>query len=101
MINKIDPQMMCCAPSAPQAGPLLFNSENESDLVFSVSSSLTEERWRFPAHSVILSTSSPVFQKLTSVVNSNKTIMKELAEQNRKPEIYVQCPPEIFHLVLR
>jgi len=88
---------MCCAPSAPHAGPLLFNSENESDLIFSVSSSLTEERWRFPAHSVILGTSSPVFQTL---VNSNKTIMKELAEQNRKPEIYVQCPPEIFHLVL-
>lgn len=90
--------MMCCAPSAPHAGPLLFNSESESDLTFSVSSNLTEERWRFPAHSFILGTSSPVFQAL---VNSNKAIMKELAERNQKPEIYVQCPPEIFYLVLR
>lgn len=86
-------------PSAPSAGPLLFNSENESDLSFSVSASPADEsRWRFPAHSFVLRGASPVFQAL---VDSHKHIIELMAARRERPEIYVQCPPEIFHIILR
>ena len=89
-----------CPPSAPSPGLVLFNNEEESDIVFIVSQDLNsnKEKWRFPSHSFIIKDSSPIFQ----------TILQQLHEKgmystdaNNKPIINIQCRPEIFQMLMR
>ena len=105
-------------PSAPSPGLVLFNSEEHSDIVFNVGVA-NESTWRFPAHSFIVAEASPVFE---SIVNSQRdqinsystrrsltpngqhlqpTMTGEKEDEMMKPEIFVHCQPEIFHLMMR
>lgn len=83
-------------PSAPSPGLVLFNTEEQSDIVFNVG--VDQEGghgsvWRFPAHIFIVAEASPVLATL---------IQHELdAHPGRKPEIPIHCQPEIFQIMLR
>ncbi|XP_015783330.1 BTB/POZ domain-containing protein 6-like [Tetranychus urticae] len=96
--NGIDSEL----PSAPSPGLILFNSEDQSDLVFIVTLdpvggfSSFQDKWRFPAHSFIIRESSPFFQSLVKQLDSNKNW--KLPEV--KPIVNIQCQPEIFHSVM-
>ena len=80
-------------PSAPSPGLVLFNTEDQSDIVFNVGTS-DGETWRFPAHSFIVGDASPVFEH---IINSQR----QANLNGSKPEIFVHCQPETFHAMLR
>lgn len=71
-------------PSAPAPGLVLFNSEEQSDIIFNVGTS-DEEIWRIPAHSFVVASASPVFAKL---VHSDES------------EIAIKAIPQDFQLIL-
>ncbi|CAG2111666.1 unnamed protein product, partial [Medioppia subpectinata] len=50
-------------PSAPSPGLVLFNSEEQSDIVFLVGED-EANIWRFPAHSFIVENASPIFKAI-------------------------------------
>lgn len=86
-------------PSAPDPGLVLFNTEEQSDIIFNVG--IDESTWRFPAHSFIVAEASDVFM---SIVNSHRDHLNSNminSSSEKKPEIHVHCQPEIFHLMLR
>lgn len=99
-------------PSAPSPGLVLFNTEDQSDISFIVGTSDTDT-WRFPAHSFVLSDSSPVFANIISTLNNhrsvndqdldglNKSCGKDGKESNSSREIMIHCHPEIFCIMLR
>ncbi|XP_074604436.1 BTB/POZ domain-containing protein 6-like [Brevipalpus obovatus] len=83
-------------PSAPSAGLTLFNSEDQSDLIFivTVDPNGSEEKWRFPAHSFIIQQSSPLFHQLITRIDQHIT------HENGKPIVNIQCQPEIFYMLM-
>lgn len=93
-------------PSAPTPGMVLFKREEQSDIVFIVGTT-DSETWRFPAHSFVLSESSPVFANIINTLN-NQSInnrdsdgLKEGSTGNNGNEIMIHCHPEIFNIMLR
>lgn len=87
-------------PSAPSPGLVLFNTEEQSDIVFTVGIDQeainTHTAWRFPAHSFIVAEASPIFaEMIRTQVDPYRGI------PGVKPEIRIHCPPEIFHILLR
>jgi len=89
-----------CSPSAPSPGLVLFNNEEESDIIFIVTKDINsnQDKWRFPAHSFIMKDASPVFQTIIQLVNQEPAFP---TDSNNKPLINLQCPPEIFHMMMR
>ena len=80
-------------PTAPPSGLVLFNTEEQSDLVFLVGNS-SEKMWRFPAHTFIVKEASPVFKWLVESQNNNK--------ENSKIQCCITCcQPETFHIIMR
>ena len=80
-------------PSAPSPGLVLFNNEEQSDLVFLVGKD-ESKLWRFPAHSFILEDASSFFKAIASAneKNSNKETR----------EIRINwCEPDTFHAILK
>ena len=90
-------------PSAPSPGLVLFNTEELSDIVFNVGNhenSINDKSvWRFPAHSFIVAEASPVFADIIKAHMPN--IDHNGSVTANKPEIFIHCQPEIFHLMLR
>ena len=88
-------------PSAPSPGLVLFNTEDQSDIVFNVGIdqdvATGQGGWRFPAHSFIVVEASPVF---ATIIKTQLDHHEEMMTGN-KPEIYIHCQPEIFHIMLR
>lgn len=88
-------------PSAPSPGLVLYNTEEQSDIVFTVGADAeafaSQSAWRFPAHSFIVAEASPVFAEIIRT----QLDLYRLAVPGSKPEICIQCPPEIFHILLR
>ncbi|KAI1303103.1 BTB/POZ domain-containing protein 6 [Halotydeus destructor] len=86
-------------PSAPSPGLVLFNTEEQSDMIFNVG--LDEEDmssqhvWRFPVHSFVIADASPVF---ADVIRTQLDHYGSMGDT--KPEIFIQCQPEIFQIVL-
>lgn len=80
------------SPSAPSPGLVLFNSEEEADIIFNVAVDYPKDVWRIPAHSFILSGSSPVFRSLVNL---------PMDKTSTKQEINVFCQPELFYSMLR
>ncbi|XP_013771750.1 BTB/POZ domain-containing protein 6-like [Limulus polyphemus] len=62
-------------PSAPSFEMMLFNSEEQSDVVFLVGEE--PDIWRFPCHLHVLSTMSPVFRSLPiyDFTSSSKVVL--------------------------
>ncbi|KAI1303102.1 BTB/POZ domain-containing protein 6 [Halotydeus destructor] len=88
-------------PSAPSPGLVLFNTEEQSDIVFNVGTDQDvlgggKSVWRFPAHSFILAEASPVF---ADIIRTQLDHYGSMMSGN-KPEIFIHCQPEIFHIVL-
>lgn len=89
-------------PSAPSPGLILFNCEDQSDIIFSVTLNppINQEdglkcdsnKWRFPAHSFIIQESSPFFASLVQQLKN---------EKKSKPIVNINCQPELFHLLMR
>lgn len=84
-------------PSAPSAGLTLFNSEEQSDVIFLVSSDSTikTDKWRFPAHSFIIRESCPLLHNFITCPENFS------GYTDSKPTIYIQCKPDIFYLMMR
>jgi len=81
-------------PSAPSPGLVLFNNEEQADLIFSVGlDSKGKDGWRIPAHSFVVSGASPVFRGIIEKYAGSYSVEK-------KPEITVFCQPELFHYML-
>lgn len=94
MGGQLDSGSRLDLPSAPSPGLVLFNNEEQSDMVFLVGKE-ENKLWRFPAHSFILEDSSPFFKALA-------TARKEKAANNERTEIRVNwCEPETFHAILK
>lgn len=73
------------APSAPAPGLVLYNSEEQSDLIFNVGPSNDGEVWRIPAHSFVIACASPVFAKLVD---------------SGEKEIAINASPQDFQVLL-
>ncbi|CAG2107514.1 unnamed protein product, partial [Medioppia subpectinata] len=82
-------------PSAPSPGLVLFNSEEQSDIVFLVGED-EANIWRFPAHSFIVENASPIFK---AIVDSTDRSSAAVDRQITKKINY--CKPEIFRIILR
>ena len=81
-------------PSAPSPGLVLFNNEEQSDLIFLVGKD-EKNPWRFPAHSFILEDASSFFKAIASA-NREKFL------GNEATEIRVNwCEPETFEAILK
>lgn len=90
-------------PSAPTPGMVLFKREEQSDIVFIVGTT-DSETWRFPAHSFVLSDSSPVFANIINTLNNQSINNRDsdgLKEGSNGNEIMIHCRPEIFNIMLR
>lgn len=91
-------------PSAPAPGLVLFNSEEQSDLIFNVGTS-QGEIWRIPAHSFVLASSSPVFAKLVEsggkeiAINANPEDFQVILSFIYKKEVAFQCVPSTLRLL--
>ena len=86
------------APSAPSPGLVLFNSEEQADMIFNVGIE-PSHTWRIPAHSFVVDGASPVFQAIVHSRQNSLGINYMMGD--KKPEISVYCQPEIFHSILR
>lgn len=85
-------------PSAPSPGLVLFNSEDQADMIFNVGIDASDI-WRIPAHSFVVSGASPVFQ---AIIDSRQgSLGINFKEGDKKPEFSIYCQPELFHLMLR
>lgn len=84
-------------PSAPSPGLVLFNSEEQSDMVFNVGTDASD-MWRIPAHSFVVSGASPVFQAI--IDSRQNSLGVNYHAGNKKPEIQVYCQPELFQAML-
>ncbi|RWS12858.1 BTB/POZ domain-containing protein 2-like protein [Dinothrombium tinctorium] len=83
-------------PSAPTPGLVLFNSEEQSDIVFNISSDPNgSEGWRFPAHSFIIENASSALKQIIE-----KKRQQISTTDAPRPEIFVRCKPEIFILMM-
>jgi hypothetical protein len=83
-------------PSAPSPGLLLFNSEEQSDMIFNVGVDPTD-MWRIPAHSFVVHGASPVFQAI--IDSRHNSLGNNFGD--KKPEIQIYCQPELFQAMLR
>lgn len=86
------------APSAPSPGLVLFNSEDQSDLIFIVTmdSAEDEDNLKFPGHSFIIKDSSPIFKDIVYQIDQ-----LQRSSSDRKPIINIQCRPETLHNLMR
>lgn len=88
-------------PSAPSPGLVLFNCEEQSDIIFNVGIDQDvingKTCWRFPAHSFIVAEASSVF----AAVIRTQLDQYGIIMSGNKPEIFIHCQPEIFHIMLR
>ncbi|KAJ6221627.1 hypothetical protein RDWZM_000172 [Blomia tropicalis] len=75
-------------PSAPSPGLVLFNNEEQSDLVFLVGKE-EQKLWRFPAHSFLLKDVSPFFKAISSAAKEQREIRVNWVE------------PDTFHIILK
>ncbi|XP_015782913.1 uncharacterized protein LOC107360710 isoform X2 [Tetranychus urticae] len=81
------------APSAPSPGLVLFNSEEQSDLIFIVTMDDREDDGlKFPGHSFIIKDSSPIFQDIVNQIGQ-----RQKSPSDSKPIINIQCRPETLH----
>ena len=81
-------------PSAPSVGLVLFNNEEQSDIIFLVGKDDTN-LWRFPAHSFILEDASPFFKAILTARHSQN-------ENKDNREIRINwCEHESFHVILK
>lgn len=78
-------------PSAPSPGLVLYNNEEQADLVFLVGQN-DNKLWRFPAHSFILEDASSFFKALATTVKDN-TETKEIRIN--------WCEHDIFDMILK
>lgn len=84
-------------PSAPSPGLVLFNSEEQSDLIFIVTmdSNHDKDDLKFPGHSFIIKDSSPIFKDIIHELNQRQN------NSDQKPIINIQCRPETLHMLMR
>lgn len=84
-------------PSAPSPGLVLFNSEEQSDLIFIVTMDSNPEKndLKFPGHSFIIRESSPIFNDIIHEINQRQS------NSDQKPIINIQCRPETLHMLMR
>lgn len=83
-------------PSAPSHSSLLFNNEEQSDLVFLVGMDETNV-WRFPVHSCVIQEASPLFKDIVCAENSDNN--NNLID---KPQVKINwCDPDTFHIILK
>ncbi|CAG2176612.1 unnamed protein product [Oppiella nova] len=80
-------------PSAPSPGLVLFNSEEQSDIVFMVGNE-GEPSWRIPAHSFIVENASPVFKAIVDTTDRTGQQQTTIRQIN-------YCKPEVFRIILR
>ncbi|XP_076311019.1 BTB/POZ domain-containing protein 2-like [Tachypleus tridentatus] len=73
-------------PSAPSPGQVLYNSEDHCDVILLVGQG--EKCWRFPGHSFILRSASPVFQSLLACEVTNEDSVTVLRIENVEPHIF-------------
>lgn len=90
------------SPSAPSPGLVLFNSEEQSDLIFIVTMDSSNHRpdrddLKFPAHSFIIKESSPIFKEIIHELNQRQSNQNS----DQKPIINIQCRPETLHMLMR
>ncbi|XP_074605389.1 BTB/POZ domain-containing protein 6-like [Brevipalpus obovatus] len=89
------------SPSAPSPGLVLFNSEEQSDLIFIVTMDSSNHRpdrddLKFPAHSFIIKESSPIFKEIIHQLNQRQSNQNS----DQKPIINIQCRPETLHMLM-
>ncbi|XP_013786433.1 BTB/POZ domain-containing protein 6-like [Limulus polyphemus] len=73
-------------PSAPSPGQVLYNSEDHCDVILLVGQG--EKCWRFPGHSFILCSASPVFQSLLAREVTNGDSVSILKIEDVEPCIF-------------
>lgn len=87
---SLDESAKATGPSAPCLGLVLYNNEEQADVVFLVGPD--HKPWRFPAHSVILLEASSFFKDLLSHCDPN----------NNQRNIQIDwCDPTSFEAVLK
>ena len=81
-------------PSAPSLGYILFNNEEQADVIFLVGTH-KDNIWRFPAHCEIIKNSSSFFNAVSVTIEREK-------RNNNLLEIPINwCEPEIFQMILK
>ncbi|XP_022252307.1 BTB/POZ domain-containing protein 2-like isoform X2 [Limulus polyphemus] len=73
-------------PTAPTPGQVLYNSEEQHDVIFMVGKG--ENIWRFPCHSFILRDASPAFQSLLICEVTNWDRVLTLTVEDVEPHVF-------------